>query len=98
MPFINDFPLQKYYSLFFKQITIQLLIGMVERQAITDKNEMDVNLSFLGEIFSRIVRRGSSGSEIFQAVVLDFLSVILFIHLHFSELVPHYELYIYFVK
>ncbi|KAH1131352.1 hypothetical protein J1N35_002730 [Gossypium stocksii] len=52
-------PLLSSHS-FFKQITIQLLIGVVERQAITDKSEMDVNLSFLGEIFSRIVRRGSS--------------------------------------
>ncbi|KAK8586451.1 hypothetical protein V6N13_010043 [Hibiscus sabdariffa] len=43
---------------FFKQITIQLLTGMVERLAIT--NNIDVNLSFLGEIFSRIARRGSS--------------------------------------
>ncbi|XP_039017198.1 telomere length regulation protein TEL2 homolog [Hibiscus syriacus] len=46
--------------LFFKQITVQLLTGMVERLAITSKSDVDVNISFLGEIFSRIARRGSS--------------------------------------
>ncbi|PPD82250.1 hypothetical protein GOBAR_DD20807 [Gossypium barbadense] len=56
----SQYPLLLRHYLFFKQITIQLLIGLVERQATTDKSEMDVNLSFLGEIFSRIVRRGSS--------------------------------------
>lgn len=56
------FPLQEYYSSFFKQISIQLLTGMVERLAISSKSDMDVNVLFVGEIFSRICRRGSSGS------------------------------------
>ncbi|XVF08761.1 hypothetical protein REPUB_Repub07fG0030800 [Reevesia pubescens] len=46
--------------LFFKQITVQLLNGMVERLAVSNKSDMDVNFSFVGEIFSRICRRGSS--------------------------------------
>ncbi|KAK6275985.1 hypothetical protein POUND7_005694 [Theobroma cacao] len=46
--------------LFFKQITIQLLSGLVERLAISNRSDMDVNCLFIGEIFSRICRRGSS--------------------------------------
>ncbi|XVE54536.1 hypothetical protein DITRI_Ditri03aG0089600 [Diplodiscus trichospermus] len=46
--------------LFFKQISIQLLSGIVERLAISNKSDMDANFLFVGEIFSRICRRGSS--------------------------------------
>ncbi|XP_022770045.1 telomere length regulation protein TEL2 homolog isoform X2 [Durio zibethinus] len=46
--------------LFFKQISVQLLTGKVERLAMSNKSDMDVNFSFVGEIFSRICRRGSS--------------------------------------
>ncbi|XWS51359.1 hypothetical protein CRYUN_Cryun12cG0170100 [Craigia yunnanensis] len=46
--------------LFFKQISIQLLTGMVERLAISNKSDMVVNFLFVGEIYSRICRRGSS--------------------------------------
>ena len=58
-----------YYSLFFKQITIQLLSLAEERNmnllfkgAILDKRDMDGTLLFVGEIFSRICRRGSVGN------------------------------------
>ncbi|XP_060670509.1 uncharacterized protein LOC107418195 isoform X2 [Ziziphus jujuba] len=54
-------------SLFFKQITIQLLslaeernMNLLNKGAISDKNDMDGTLLlFVGEIFARICRRGS---------------------------------------
>nr|XP_048330054.1 uncharacterized protein LOC125422429 isoform X1 [Ziziphus jujuba var. spinosa] len=52
--------------LFFKQITIQLLslaeesnMNLLNKGAISDKNDMDGTLLFVGEIFARICRRGS---------------------------------------
>lgn len=56
---LKALPLLSSHS-FFKQISIQLLTGMVERLAISSKSDMDVNVLFVGEIFSRICRRGSS--------------------------------------
>ncbi|XVF54627.1 hypothetical protein PTKIN_Ptkin05aG0196600 [Pterospermum kingtungense] len=52
-------PLLSSHS-FFKAISSQLLSGMVERLAISNKSGTDVNVLFVGEIFSRICRRGSS--------------------------------------
>lgn len=64
--FVNS--LKEYHSLFFKTITIQLLSGLQERAAnLSDKFtsfnkiELDGTLLFVGESFSRICRRGSSG-------------------------------------
>ena len=58
-----------YYSLFFKQTTIQLLslaeernVNLLFKGAILDKRDMDGTLLFVGEIFSRICRRGSVGN------------------------------------
>lgn len=56
-------------SLFFKQLTIQLLSGAEERAiTLSDKeasfsiSETDGTLLFVGETFCRICRRGSSGN------------------------------------
>lgn len=58
------------FSMFFKQITIQLLSLAEEKNmnllynkgATFNKRDMDDTLVFVGEIFSRICRRGSVGS------------------------------------
>lgn len=55
-------PLHEYYSLFFKEITVQLLSGIEGRASISEKHGIDGTLLFVGEIFSRICRRGSSGN------------------------------------
>lgn len=56
------------FSLFFKQITIQLLAGAEEDRnlcngaATLHKTEMDCSIAFVGEAFARICRRGSAGN------------------------------------
>lgn len=58
----------RVFSLFFKQIVVQLLYLAEEREMILPENvdaldEMDKNgaLFFVGEMFSRICRRGYAG-------------------------------------
>lgn len=58
----------RVFSVFFKQIVVQLLSLAEERETIlldnVDMDEMDKNgaLLFVGEMFSRICRRGSAGN------------------------------------
>ncbi|PON45632.1 hypothetical protein PanWU01x14_257430 [Parasponia andersonii] len=60
-------PVSLSSHLFFRQITIQLLslaeernLNLVNGGAIFNKSEMDSTFLFVGEIFSRICRRGSA--------------------------------------
>jgi telomere length regulation protein len=55
--------------LFFKQITIQLLLlaeerdaNVLDKETFFNKNEMGAALLFVGETYSRICRRGSAGN------------------------------------
>jgi hypothetical protein len=52
------------FSVFFRQIIVQLLSLEEEREVIDTSDEMDKNgaLLFIGETFSRICRRGSAGN------------------------------------
>lgn len=66
--FLLCFPLLSYFSLFFKQITSQLLLGAEEWSRNLSfgaedlsKVHMDFAILFTGETFSRICRRGSAG-------------------------------------
>ncbi|OMP04827.1 hypothetical protein COLO4_09267 [Corchorus olitorius] len=52
-------PLRSQYPS-FSAITVQLLTGMAERLAISNESDKDLNYLFVGEIFSRICRRGST--------------------------------------
>lgn len=61
-----SFILDKYYSLFFKQVAVQLLslteegnMDMLDEGAFCDMNG---TLLFVGETFSRICRRGFVGN------------------------------------
>lgn len=50
------------YSLYFKHITKQLLQILDDRSSCTEAYSTVIVLSFVGEIFSRICRRGLSGT------------------------------------
>jgi telomere length regulation protein len=52
------------FSVFFRQIIVQLLSLEEEREVIDTSDAMDKNgaLLFMGETFSRICRRGSAGN------------------------------------
>lgn len=67
--FLVYYPLQVNHSVFFKKIIIQLLSGLEEagnvgqlqkEKAFTDST-MDGTICFIGTLFARICRRGSSG-------------------------------------
>lgn len=63
-----SFILDKYYSLFFKQVAVQLLSLTVEGnmdmldEGTFCKTDMNGTLLFVGETFSRICRRGFVGN------------------------------------
>ena len=53
------------FSLYFKHITNQLLQILDDRASCNEANSTDIVLSFVGEMFSRICRRGLSGIYIY---------------------------------
>lgn len=61
---VSVFLLHESYSLYFKHITNQLLQILDDRASCSEANSTVLVLSFVGEIFSRICRRGLSGTYI----------------------------------
>jgi len=67
---MDVYPLQRFFSSFFKNITVQLIAGAEEcslkthsAHGVTSSTDVDCTFQFVGEMFTRICRRGATGKE-----------------------------------